>query len=81
MIQLWGNTGTISIQELLIAFFLFITAPVTAHFLAQAYLHTQKDPFEVLPVPSPTARWSVTQPKDRSIDLMTSNQSTDDTPI
>lgn len=34
--------GKVSIHELLIALFLFITAPISAHLLAKAYLHTSR---------------------------------------
>ena len=40
-----GSTGKLSIHELLITFFLFGTAPISAHFIARAYLHlTCEDP-------------------------------------
>jgi multicomponent K+:H+ antiporter subunit G len=48
----------ISIQEILITFFLFITAPVTAHFLAKASLHTAVDPEAELPRPGGSYGWS-----------------------
>ncbi|MEF8713162.1 MAG: Na+/H+ antiporter subunit G [Accumulibacter sp.] len=37
-----GISGGISLHELAILFFLFITAPVTAHLLAKAALHRQR---------------------------------------
>lgn len=58
MLQLWATAGTISVQEVLITFFLFMTAPVTAHFLALAYLHTQREKDEPLPKPSSNSSWS-----------------------
>jgi multicomponent K+:H+ antiporter subunit G len=58
MLQLWATAGTISVQEVLITFFLFMTAPVTAHFLALAYLHTQRENDEPLPKPSSNSSWS-----------------------
>ncbi|MCY2975057.1 MAG: Na+/H+ antiporter subunit G [Planctomycetota bacterium] len=58
MLQLWAAAGTISVHETLITFFLFMTAPVTAHFLALAYLHTQRSIDESLPKPSPNSNWS-----------------------
>lgn len=42
MVYFFAVNGTISIHELLISLFLFLTAPVTAHFLAKAWMHTQK---------------------------------------
>jgi multicomponent K+:H+ antiporter subunit G len=32
-------SGSFSIHEVLIVFFLFLTAPITAHFVAKAHLH------------------------------------------
>jgi len=58
MLQLWGETGTVSVQEILITFFLFMTAPVTAHFLALTYLHTQREIDESLPQPCSNSNWS-----------------------
>lgn len=36
-----GTSGSVSLRELAILFFLFITAPITAHLLAKAALHRQ----------------------------------------
>lgn len=36
-----GGSGGVSLHELAILFFLFITAPVSAHLLAKAALHRQ----------------------------------------
>jgi len=33
--------GVFSIHELLISMFLFLSAPITAHFLAKAYMHSR----------------------------------------
>ena len=38
MIFLIAKTGSISIHELLITLFLFLTAPITANFIAKAYM-------------------------------------------
>ena len=40
-----ADTGHISIHELLITLFLFLTAPITANFIAKAYMarHLSKD--------------------------------------
>lgn len=43
--------GSLSIHELLISFFLFLTAPITAHFMTKAYLHIRPDIGEHLPKP------------------------------
>lgn len=39
---LWSES-TLSIHEILISVFLFLTAPVTAHFIAKAHLHLNRD--------------------------------------
>jgi len=58
MIHVAALEGRLSIQELLITFFLFLTAPVTAHFVAKAYLHTEVDPDRELPKTSGRYGWS-----------------------
>lgn len=58
MIHVAALEGRLSIQEVLITFFLFITAPVTAHFVAKVHLHTQVDPKTELPKPSGRYGWS-----------------------
>lgn len=57
MIHFGATEGRISIQEILITFFLFITAPVTAHFIAKAYMHTELNP-EKLPKPEGRYGWN-----------------------
>ncbi len=42
MVYFLALNGTVSIHELLITLFLFLTAPITANFLAKAWLHTQR---------------------------------------
>ena len=47
----------LSFHELLITVFLFLTAPVTAHFIAKAHIHrtvARRD----LPEPSPDGEWA-----------------------
>ena len=39
MLFFLGVEGELSIHEMLISLFLFITAPVSAHFIAKAWLH------------------------------------------
>jgi multicomponent K+:H+ antiporter subunit G len=41
--------GQVSFHELLITLFLFLTAPITAHFIAKANLHTNVDRKDVPP--------------------------------
>ncbi|MBK1691182.1 Na+/H+ antiporter subunit G [Ectothiorhodospira mobilis] len=38
----WAVEGTVSVHELLVTAFLFLTAPVTAHFIAKAHLHLER---------------------------------------
>ncbi|MEM6480419.1 MAG: Na+/H+ antiporter subunit G [Pseudomonadota bacterium] len=38
MVFFYAKTGYVSVHELLITLFLFLTAPITAYFIAQAYL-------------------------------------------
>lgn len=57
MIHFGATQGRLSIQEILITFFLFITAPVTAHFIAKAYMHAELKP-EKLPKPEGRYGWN-----------------------
>ena len=52
--------GHISFHELLITIFLFITAPITAHFMAQTYIRMHKREDELSPTGRPYG-WSVYQ--------------------
>ena len=45
---LW-RTGTVSTHELLITLFLFLTAPITANFIAKSYLHRRMSDRKGLP--------------------------------
>src|SRR6056297_3501039 len=38
MIYFFAETGTLSIHELMISLFLFLTAPITANFIAKTYI-------------------------------------------
>lgn len=49
--------GGLSFHELAITLFLFLTAPITAHFLAKAWLHRHGDPSR-LPPPVGAQGWS-----------------------
>lgn len=39
--------GNFSFHELMISVFLFLTAPITAHFIAKAHIHTRMRPEEL----------------------------------
>lgn len=41
--------GQLSFHELMVTVFLFLTAPITAHFIAKAYLHQNVTPDELPP--------------------------------
>ena len=58
MIYFFAKTGHISVHELLITLFLFLTAPITANFIAKAYLARNVDKKE-LPPTEGTFGWSV----------------------
>lgn len=45
----WATTGTVSTHELLITLFIFLTAPITANFIAKAHMHRQMSPKDVPP--------------------------------
>ncbi|HLW05457.1 MAG TPA: Na+/H+ antiporter subunit G [Azoarcus sp.] len=47
-----------SIHEILITFFLFLTAPVTAHFISKAYLHQHRERADALPDTGRDCGWS-----------------------
>ncbi|WP_136443396.1 Na+/H+ antiporter subunit G [Pacificoceanicola onchidii] len=60
--------GHFSFHELLITLFLFITAPITAHFMAQTYLRMHRDEADLPPSGRPVG-WSIYQdPPDFSAD-------------
>lgn len=53
-----GILGQWSVHELLITFFLLLTAPITAHFIAKAHLHRKPDK-EDLPSAGTDKCWAV----------------------
>ncbi|NMG73276.1 Na+/H+ antiporter subunit G [Aromatoleum diolicum] len=58
MVYFFALKGGPSMHELLITLFLFLTAPITAHFIAKAYLHFHVDPAAALPPTSGEHGWS-----------------------
>ncbi len=58
MLHFWTLNGYLSIQEFLVTLFLFITAPVTAHFIAKAHLHEHQDLKGTLPAPTTQSDWA-----------------------
>jgi multicomponent K+:H+ antiporter subunit G len=51
MIYSWVFLDRPSLHELLITIFLFLTAPITANFVAKSYMHRHVKPEELPPVP------------------------------
>lgn len=54
--------GSFSVHEVLITFFLFLTAPVTAHFISKAYLHQHRTQIGALPETGRDCGWSTFDP-------------------
>ena len=57
MLHSWFVEGVLSWHELLITLFLFLTAPITALFIAKAHIH-RKCSAQDLPDPSPDEHWA-----------------------
>ena len=57
MATMWFRFGILSWHEVLIALFLFLTAPVTGLFIAKAHMHLSWTPGE-LPQPPSGAEWA-----------------------
>ncbi len=53
--------GIPSIHELVITLFLFLTAPITANFVAKAYIHRRESP-KSLPLTNRDAGWATFDP-------------------
>ncbi len=58
MLYFLATEGELSIHEVLITVFLFLTAPVTAHFIAKAHLHLQGRERSSLPATGRDCGWS-----------------------
>jgi len=58
MIYFFAKTGNLSIHELMISLFLFLTAPITANFIAKTYI-TRNVRAEDLPPSGGEYGWSV----------------------
>jgi multicomponent K+:H+ antiporter subunit G len=58
MLHAWLVEGRLSMHELLITLFLFVTAPVTAHFIAKAHMHRHENEAD-LPDPEGDTGWAV----------------------
>jgi multicomponent K+:H+ antiporter subunit G len=60
MLHSFAINGRLSINELLVALFLFLTAPISAHFISRTHLHlTCGDPDQELPDTRCECGWSM----------------------
>ena len=58
MLHIFFYYDHLSLHQLLITLFLFLTAPVSAHFIAKAHIHRKERP-EDLPDPGEDGSWAV----------------------
>ena len=58
MVFFAGFEGDLSIHEVLITAFLFLTAPISAHFIAKAHLHEHAELRDGLPPTGRAQGWS-----------------------
>ena len=63
MVHSLAFEGRLSLHELLITLFLFLTAPVTAHFIAKAHIHRHERPEDLPPVGSDKS-WAVLEKEE-----------------
>lgn len=68
MLYILWSKATISLHELLITLFLFLTAPITANFIAKSFLHRQIDPDKHLPPTGMEYGWASFHPPPSSTD-------------
>ncbi|WP_103334534.1 Na+/H+ antiporter subunit G [Pseudotabrizicola formosa] len=66
MLYFWFFEGTLSWHELMITLFLFLTAPITANFIAKAQLHLAVKPEDLPPSGVGTA-WATFDPEVESV--------------
>jgi multicomponent K+:H+ antiporter subunit G len=55
------HEGSLSLQEVLVMIFLFVTSPITAHFLSKAHLHRNMTPKD-LPETGTDTPWATFEP-------------------
>jgi multicomponent K+:H+ antiporter subunit G len=60
----WSQQGALSLQEILIVIFLFMTSPITAHFLSKAHLHRNLTPRDLPPTGTGRA-WATFEQENR----------------
>lgn len=66
MAYFWFYENTISWHELMITLFLFLTAPITANFIAKAQLHRAIDKAD-LPATGVGSEWATFDPEVQSV--------------
>ena len=64
---LWTDS-VLTTHELLITLFLFLTAPITANFIAKSFLHRQSDPKKDLPPTGTDYGWASFDPPPETAD-------------
>jgi multicomponent K+:H+ antiporter subunit G len=62
MLHFTFGLGTLSLHELLITLFLFLSAPVTAHMIAKAHYHRDRFDAARLPPTGTAAGWATIAP-------------------
>lgn len=62
MLYFWQYQGIVSWHELMITLFLFLTAPITANFIAKAQLHRDV-PRDELPPTGVSTEWATYDPE------------------
>lgn len=67
MLYSWFYQNTISWHELMITLFLFLTAPITANFIAKAQLH-RAERKEDLPPTGVGSEWATFDPEVKAVD-------------
>jgi multicomponent K+:H+ antiporter subunit G len=65
MLYFWLDQGRISAHELMITLFLFLTAPITAHFIAKVRIHLSEKR-SALPDPQTRSDWATYAAEDRT---------------
>ncbi len=66
MTYMWFARGDLSWHELLITLFIFLTAPVTANFLAKAHMHSAERP-ENMPATGTESLWATFEAPDQHL--------------
>jgi len=73
MAYFWVYDDVLSWQELMITMFLFLTAPITANFIAKAHLHLNRDA-QTLPQAENGHDWATFTEADRPVEPVMTQQ-------